>query len=197
MDYSHPNNFLKPQFTTAEVLKLVGVEYETLRRWLKLGYIRPSMENPGRGRQRLYSLSDIMQIATIHLLSGIGFMPSLYASVMAKIVSSLVLIKLMEDWASSEDRKIDWTYWTTEKIKETKEFKELYNDYPEMAKDFELINWTPEDRYILIFENSEGEIESKVSASSYLERGVWLTVDVHGILNEALDKINKIKEKSN
>ena len=182
-----PNEFHKPQFTTKQLVKMIGVEIETLRRWMKLGYVELTMENPGKGRQRLYSMADMVKIATIHLLSGVGFMPSLYTSILAKIVDSLALIKIMEDDAHSKGLKI--YQWTTEELKETKEFKELFKDYPEMANDFEVTGWTAEDRYIMLFENKEGQIESKVSSTPDINRGVWLVVDVHGIIDEMVKKI--------
>lgn len=195
-----PKEFIRPQFTTAEVLKLVGVENHTMRRWLNLGYLSPlSMENPGRGRQRLYSLSDIIKIATIHLLSGLGFMPSLYSGLLAKNVESLALLKLIADYAESEGLEIE-NQWTPEELAEYQELAgrsdalsdEVKALLPDLA---DLQPWTAKDRYLLIFENSEGDIESKVSPLPTLDRGAWLTVDVHGILNEAMDKINKIKGK--
>ncbi len=199
MDSSHPNNFFKPHFTTTEVLKLVGVQYETLRRWLKLGYICPSMENPGRGRQRLYSLSDIIQIATIHLLAGVGFLPSWFSSTIAKCANSLALLKIMEDYAHAQGLELKYEYGPSEFFKDDPEklaeFEEMATTINAMAAELkiDLPVWTAEDRYILIFENTEGEIESKVLRSPYLERGVWVTIDVHGILNEAMGKIAGLK----
>lgn len=191
MDYRHPNNFHKPFLTTAEVCRLArGVELETLRRWRKLGYIHLSMENPGRGRQRLYSLSDAIQIAVVDLLSGVFFQPSHFSMVLAGTAESIAMQKIMDDWAASEGVIIEQP--SQEEIEEYK--RKMGWDLPDVDIDpnYEI---KPDSRYILLFEKPGGDIDFWVTASPHLDRGVWITVDVHGIVDEIVRLIPVLQKQ--
>lgn len=92
-----------PKYTTAEVIAVVGVRLETLKQWRKRGHLRLSMENPGRGRQRLYSLLDVYNIAVINELSGLGFFSfSEYA------VSGLAEGPIIDMAMNDEGVQADW-----------------------------------------------------------------------------------------
>lgn len=156
-----PKEFFKPQFTTSETLELVGVNLTTLRRWVQLGYLHLTMENPGRGRTRLYSMADVVQVATIHLLSGLGFDPSWYSATIGKLALSLAIHKIIE--THCREKNIE------------------YRHDPESP-------YGP-DRYILIFKNAAGEVENQVSTTPCFNRGAWIVLDVHGIVIEMLKQI--------
>jgi len=86
-----------PLFTTAEVIDVVGVRLETLKQWRKRGHLKLSMENPGRGRQRLYSLLDAYRISVINELSGLGFMPSHLADAVYSLAEHPILAMAFEE----------------------------------------------------------------------------------------------------
>lgn len=86
-----------PHFTSAEIAEVVGVRIETVNQWRRRGHLRLSMENPGRGRQRLYSLLDAYKIAVINNLSGLGFMPSYLAEAVYALAEGPIFAMAFED----------------------------------------------------------------------------------------------------
>lgn len=56
------------------VLKVVGISYDQLRYWAKIGFIKPSMKSAKKGSRRLYSFGDLIRLKTAKSLleSGIS-----------------------------------------------------------------------------------------------------------------------------
>ena len=51
-------------YRTGLVLKVVGISYERLNYWAKIGFIKPSVQEGGRRARRLYSFADLIRLKT-------------------------------------------------------------------------------------------------------------------------------------
>ena len=51
-------------YRTGLVLKVVGISYERLNYWAKIGFIKPSIKEGGRRARRLYSFADLIRLKT-------------------------------------------------------------------------------------------------------------------------------------
>jgi len=82
-------DFFRLQFSTQTVLEIAGVHLETLRIWIKRGYLDGlDSVNPGRGKQRLYSAGDVIIIAALAELTRLGHPPSHFTADIAELVLS-------------------------------------------------------------------------------------------------------------
>lgn len=98
-------NLFDPQFTHAEVCHVTGLADETLQQWgkrgiLNLRFVGPgaaSFEAPGKGHRRLYSASDVMQIAALAQLSRLGLSPSRLVGTVAEVVRASMGTKVQQD----------------------------------------------------------------------------------------------------
>ena len=60
-----PNRPDRPKgYHTGLVLKVVGISYERLNYWAKIGFIKPSVQEGGRRARRLYSFADLIRLKT-------------------------------------------------------------------------------------------------------------------------------------
>ena len=62
-------------FGTSEVVRLTGVKFTRLNHYDKTGFIQPSIKKAsgaGRGKERLYSFSDVVQLRVVKKLSDNG-----------------------------------------------------------------------------------------------------------------------------
>ena len=54
------------------VLKVVGISYNQLRYWAKIGFIKPSIKSAQKGSRRLYSFGDLIRLNTAKSLLDSG-----------------------------------------------------------------------------------------------------------------------------
>lgn len=67
-------DILKKEFTTQELLKVVGITRTRLQPWVERGYISPSVQCASvQGVKHLYSIYDIYKVAVFKYLLEYGF----------------------------------------------------------------------------------------------------------------------------
>lgn len=54
------------------VLRVVGISYNQLRYWAKIGFIKPSIKSAKKGSRRLYSFGDLIRLNTAKSLLDSG-----------------------------------------------------------------------------------------------------------------------------
>ena len=76
-------------YTTGGVAKKLGIKYITLRDWLRMGYIEPSVEkSTGQGSPNIFNHKDVYKVAVFRRLVSLGFSREL-ASELAKVVEDM------------------------------------------------------------------------------------------------------------
>lgn len=73
----YKDEFTKPQYVNADVLRATGISLGTFQTWLNRGLIKPSSEpNPGTGQKRMYSAADVLRAAIMGKLTDFGITTS-------------------------------------------------------------------------------------------------------------------------
>jgi hypothetical protein len=63
---------MEKEFSTFDVIKLLGVKRERLREWMNQGFIMPTIPASGIGSKAIFSILDIYKIAVFKILVDAG-----------------------------------------------------------------------------------------------------------------------------
>ena len=65
----------KRDFGTKDVIRLAGIPYQTLDRWLKAGYLTAEVPAEGTGSRRRYSFREVVLAVVARTLQEHGLRP--------------------------------------------------------------------------------------------------------------------------
>ncbi|WP_321419359.1 MerR family transcriptional regulator [uncultured Desulfobacter sp.] len=75
----------KPDYTTPELIKVIGVTRARLQQWVERGYVGPSIQKAsGQGVKNLYSINDLYKVAAFKHLIEFGFSRERAGSIIGK-----------------------------------------------------------------------------------------------------------------
>lgn len=79
----------KSEFSSFEVLRILGMKRECLRAWEKEGFVSPSVRASGQGTKGIYRSNDLFHIAVFKWLVGFGLRRSVAERFARDVVKSV------------------------------------------------------------------------------------------------------------
>ena len=64
---------MKDEFTTFDIIKALKIPRERLREWMKLGFIKPTIDADGQGTKSIFTRQDTYRVELFSQLLKMGF----------------------------------------------------------------------------------------------------------------------------